>query len=175
MTPEDRHWYNSAPLPAEILPVESVEDSNLRFTFDYWRKLKGERPMPARAEILPKDLKQCLRYIHIYDVIDNGADFRARLVGTSVFPASSRTRPAGSCPSIPIPASACASARCSATSPRRARRRGSLSRRITGSMMHDLYTEGLWLPLGVDGSVLHVLAQSSLRQMKPGSDARPSS
>lgn len=175
MTPEDRHWYNSAPLPAEILPVESVEDSNLRFTFDYWRKLKGERPMPARAEILPKDLKQCLRYIHIYDVIDNGADFRARLVGTSVFPGLEQDQTGRLVSEHPDPGIRLrfgALLRHVATAGAPAR---SLSRRITGSMMHDLYTEGLWLPLGVDGSVLHVLAQSSLRQMKPGSDARPSS
>jgi len=168
VTPEDRHWYNSAPLPAEIHPAESVEDSNLRFTFDHWRKLKGERRMPARAEILPKDIKHCLRYIHIYDVVDGGADFRARLVGTSVFPGleldqTGKLVSQNPDPGIRLRFAALLRHVFSTAEPAR-----SLSRRVTGSMLHDLYTEGLWLPLGEGGSVQHVLAQSCLRQVKPG-------
>lgn len=171
MTPEDRHRYESAPLPAEIHPVESVEDANLRFMLDYWRKLKGERRMPVRTEILPKDIKHCLRYIHIYEVVDGGADFRARLVGTSVFPGLDDDQTGKLVSQHPDPGVRlrfAALLRRVQTTGEPAR---SISRRITGSLLNDLYTEGLWLPLGADGHVEHVLAQSCLRQITPGSNA----
>jgi len=169
VTPEDRHWFNSQPLPAEIHPAASVEDANLRFTLDYWHKLKGARRMPARTEILPKDLKHCLRYIHIYEVVDGGADFRARLVGTSVYPGLEQDQTGKLVslhpdPGIRLRFGALLRHVLNTAEPAR-----SISRRITGSMIHDLYTEGLWLPMGEDDRVLHVLAQSCLRQITPGS------
>ena len=171
MTPEDRPGYQSAPLPAEIHPVDSVEDANLRFTLDYWRRLKGERRMPARTEVLPKDIKHCLRYIHLYEVVDDGADFRARLVGTSVFPGLDDDQTGKLVSQHPDPGIRLrfgALLRHVLTTSEPAR---SLSRRITGSLLHDLYTEGLWLPLGEGPLVQHVLAQSCLRQITPGSNA----
>ncbi|MEJ0025218.1 MAG: PAS domain-containing protein [Rhizomicrobium sp.] len=168
MTPEDRHRYYSEPVPADILPAASVEDANLRFTLDYWGRLKGERRMPARADVLPRDIKHCLRYIHIYDVIDGGADFRARLVGTSVFPGLDDDQTGKLVSQHPDPGIRlrfAALLRHVAATGEPAR---SISRRITGSLLHDLYTEGLWLPLGEGDRVRHVLAQSCLRQVAPG-------
>jgi len=171
VTPEDRPGYQSAPLPAEIHPVDSVEDANLRFTLDYWRQLRGARPMPARTEILPRDLKHCLRYIHIYEVVDDGADFRARLVGTSVFPGLDEDQTGKLVSQHPDPGIRLRFAALLRHVQMTSEPARSISRRITGSLLHDLYTEGLWLPLGEDGRVQHVLAQSCLRQITPGSNA----
>ncbi|HEY0105554.1 MAG TPA: PAS domain-containing protein [Rhizomicrobium sp.] len=168
MTPtDDRFNYHSQPVPADILPADTVEDSNLRVTLNYWTQLKGGRRMPARSEIVPKDIRHCLRYIHIYDVVDRGADFRARLVGTSVFPGLDVDQTGKLVSQHPDPGVQFRFAtllRHVLASGMPAR---SLSHRITGSLLHDLYTEGLWLPLGEGDNVQHILAQSSLRSAVP--------
>jgi hypothetical protein len=154
-------------LPAEILPADSVEDATLKSTLDYWRRLKGDRRMPARAEVLAKDLRHCLRYIHIYDVVDGGADFRARLVGTSVFPGldddqTGRLVSQHPDPGIQLRFGTILRHVAATGAPVR-----SLSRRVTGSMMDDMSTEGLWMPLGEGDRVQQVLAQSCLRRFSP--------
>ena len=42
--------------------------------------------MPARAEVEPKALRRSLRYVHMYDVIEGGQEFRARLVESTDVP-----------------------------------------------------------------------------------------
>ncbi len=168
MTPaNDGFNYHSQPVPAEIHPADSVEDSNLRLTLEYWKQLKGARRMPARSEIVPKDIRQCLRYIHIYEVVDQSNDFRARLVGTSVFPGLDEDQTGKLVSQHPDPGvqfrfGALLRHVLATGEPAR-----SLSHRITGSLLHDLYTEGLWLPLGEADCVQHILAQSSLRRALP--------
>ncbi|MEI9887956.1 MAG: PAS domain-containing protein [Rhizomicrobium sp.] len=155
-------------MPAEILPVEGVENAELRFTLDYWQRLCGARAMPARSEILPKDIRHCLRYIHIYDIVDDGADFRARLVGTSVFPGLDEDQTGKLVSQHPDPGIRLRFGAVLRHVMQTARPARSVSRRLTGNLINDLYTEGLWLPLGEDSRVQHVLAQSSLRRIGPG-------
>jgi hypothetical protein len=54
----------------------------LAFVRDYWQAKRGSRAMPARNDISPAQLKSQLPHILIADVIEGGADFRYRLVGT---------------------------------------------------------------------------------------------
>ncbi|MGZ5938753.1 MAG: PAS domain-containing protein [Rhizomicrobium sp.] len=173
MTPSNSsNNFQSTPVPAEILPVTDLEDANLRFTLEYWRRLKGARPMPMRSEIVPKDIRHCLRYIHIYDVVDNGVDFRARLVGTSVFPGLNDDQTGKLVSQHPDPGVQLrfgALLRHVTLTGAPAR---SVSRRFTGSLLDDRYTEGLWLPLGEGNRVIHILAQSSLHQVTPDFIAR---
>jgi hypothetical protein len=164
---KDGFNYYSQPVPAEILPAETADDANLRVTLDYWNRLRGARKMPARSEIAPKEIRQCLRYIHIYEVVDQGADFRARLVGTSVFPGLDEDQTGKLVsqhpdPGVQIRFGTLLRHVLSSGEPAR-----SLSRRITGSPLNDLYTEGLWLPLGEGDTVQHILAQSNLRRVVP--------
>lgn len=56
--------------------------SVLAFVRDYWQAKRGSRAMPARNDISPAQLKTQLPHILIADVVDGGADFRYRLVGT---------------------------------------------------------------------------------------------
>jgi hypothetical protein len=160
--------YWSAPTPPQIAPAETVEDPGLRATFAYWTKLKGARAMPARTEISPKDIRHALSRVHIYDVIEDGADFRMRLVGTNVFPGLEEDQTGKLLSEHPDPGVrlrfAAALAHVAKTgSPAR-----SISHRQTGSLLGDAHTEGLWLPLGAGDRVEHVLAQSVLVAIAPG-------
>ena len=164
---EARFTYKSEATPPEIHPADTVKDPDLRRTLEHWRALKGERAMPARSEISPRDLKHGLRCIHLYEVIDGGVDFRARLVGTGVYPGLDQDQTGKLVSEHPDPGIRLRFA----TIMRHVVEAGepvrSLSLRLTGSMLHDMRTEGLWLPLG-GARVEHVLAQSSLHTVSPG-------
>jgi hypothetical protein len=47
----------------------------------YWTAKRGTRALPRRQDILPAEIKEWLPSVLLADVIDNGADFRYRLVG----------------------------------------------------------------------------------------------
>lgn len=52
--------------------------------FDYWDARRGDREMPSRQDIDPADIPQLLPHLSLIDVVDAGARFRYRLVGTAV-------------------------------------------------------------------------------------------
>ncbi len=161
--------YRSAETPAEILPADTVVNAALRTTYAHWQRLKGARAMPARNEIVPKDLKHALRALHLYDVLDGGADFRMRLVGTGVFPgldADQTGKLISEHPDPGIRLRFVAALRHVVETGQPAR---SLSLRKTGDLLRDAYAEGLWLPFGDGHRVEHVLAQSALTTLEPGS------
>jgi hypothetical protein len=56
----------------------------------YWNARRGARFAPARAEIEPLAIKQLLPFISMIDVIEDGADFRFRLLGTHIVEALGR-------------------------------------------------------------------------------------
>ena len=125
--------------------------------------------MPARAEIAPKDIKRSLHMIHIYEVLDGGADFRARLIGTGVFPGLGANQTGKLLSEHPDPGirqrfAAALKHVVETCEPVR-----SLSLRKTGDLLNDAHTEGLWLPLGDEDRVEHVLAQSTLKIITPES------
>jgi hypothetical protein len=51
---------------------------------DYWRQKRHGRPMPCRADLDPVDIPKLLPYVQLVDVIDGGARFRYRLIGTAI-------------------------------------------------------------------------------------------
>ena len=162
-----RYW--SAPTPPELRPAATVEDPELQATLGYWLQLKADRAMPTRTEISPREIKRSLRTIHIYDVVAGGADFRARLVGTGVFPGleddqTGKLLSDHPDPGIRLRFSAAMKHVVKTGEPVR-----SLSLRKTGDLLTDAHTEGLWLPLGEADHVEQVLAQSSLKVIMPGS------
>ena len=168
MTPDSEHLYRSAPTPAEIHPVETVMDPELRATLAYWNRVRGTRAMPTRADISPKELRRSLRHIHMYDVMEGGRDFRARLVGTGVFPGldedqTGKLVSAHPDPGIRLRFGALLSHVAATGMPAR-----SLSVRVTGSLLMDARTEGLWLPLGEGRTVQQILVHSSLTPIQPG-------
>jgi len=57
------------------------EPALLAFLRDYWQDRRGEREMPARRDISPSTMKSRLPHILLADVVEEGQDFRYRLVG----------------------------------------------------------------------------------------------
>jgi hypothetical protein len=50
----------------------------------YWDEKRGSRPMPARADLRPADMREHLPWIVLIDVLHGGAEFRYRLIGTLI-------------------------------------------------------------------------------------------
>jgi hypothetical protein len=62
-------------------PVEP--DERLDAFYRYWRRVRGDRSMPRRADIDPVAIpRRLLPNLFLTEVIDGGARFRYRLVGT---------------------------------------------------------------------------------------------
>jgi hypothetical protein len=72
------------PLPAVEIDRQTDWPENLSFVRDYLLSKRGARSMPGRSDISPAQLKTQLPYVLLADVIDGGADFRYRLVGTEL-------------------------------------------------------------------------------------------
>lgn len=149
-------------------PAATVEDPDLRATLDYWLRLRGSRKMPSRTEIVPKDIKHALRTIHIYDIVEGGADFRVRLVGTGVFPGLDADQTGRLLSEHPDPGICLRFAVVLKHVAKTGEPVRSLSLRKTGNLLSDAHTEGLWLPLGEADRAEQVLAQSSLKLLTPG-------
>jgi len=50
-----------------------------------WRRKAGDRAMPARSDITPRDLKDILRNIVIFERVErNPSKYRWRIIGTSI-------------------------------------------------------------------------------------------
>jgi hypothetical protein len=68
---------------SEVEPAR-FESAPCAFLRDYWERKRKDRPMPARADISPSEIKEHLGWVMILDVIPGGRDFRYRLIGTLV-------------------------------------------------------------------------------------------
>jgi len=53
-------------------------------TLSYWNEKRQYRAMPARRDISPFEIKDVLPIVQFYDVVDRGASYRVRLLGTDV-------------------------------------------------------------------------------------------
>jgi hypothetical protein len=72
------------PHPTVFVPVEKVENPELKKLLDYWKDKRGERAMPTRADVSPQDLRSALKTLQLFDVIDGGEDFYVRIMGGTV-------------------------------------------------------------------------------------------
>jgi len=61
-----------------------IGDDRLRALYDYWRSRRRGRRCPSRSDIEPTDIPGLLPYVMLTEVIDGGARYRWRLVGTEV-------------------------------------------------------------------------------------------
>jgi hypothetical protein len=57
---------------------------------DYWNAKRGDREMPGRQHIDPGEIPQLLPHLTLIDVVDGGARFRYRLMGTVIVDAFAR-------------------------------------------------------------------------------------
>lgn len=68
----------STPLDTEQTPPMAIVLHN------YWRRLKGERPMPAAAEINTAQLRDCVSRLCLFAPAADGEDFEYRACGRAV-------------------------------------------------------------------------------------------
>ena len=67
----------------EIDPPKLLNPT-LVFLKNYWDRKRGARQMPSRADINPSEMKQCLGWVVLVDVLPGFSDFRYRTIGTRV-------------------------------------------------------------------------------------------
>lgn len=54
---------------------------------DYWNKLRGARPMPMRADVVPRDMREFLSHVGLVEIVSgaNGAvDYTMRVAGGKI-------------------------------------------------------------------------------------------
>jgi hypothetical protein len=66
----------------EVASVEELSSSIARELFVYWQRVRGERRMPARADIDPVELKRILPFVMLSKIEQNPWRVRYTLVGT---------------------------------------------------------------------------------------------
>ncbi len=64
--------------------VDRIEAEKLRDIYRYWRGKCREGAFPSRADIDPTEIPALLPHVILVDVVDDGRDFRYRLLGTHI-------------------------------------------------------------------------------------------
>jgi len=67
------------------LPVTEITDPDFRLLLEWWHGKRGERAMPARADLDPSELRQLLHRLLIIEVSHEPSDFRYRLAGSQTY------------------------------------------------------------------------------------------
>lgn len=150
--------------PVAFVPADCAASPYLRALYDYWDRVRGEKPIPLRTEISLGPIKRLLRHIHMYDVVDGGRDFRTRVMGTGVFIGKgpdttgkllSEEPSEGARMRLGLPL-------------RQVVRTAKPARVLAQRPGKDLYQvfaiESLWLPLGAQATVAQVMAMTIYTQ-----------
>ena len=69
---------------APLKPVEAIVGDKSRAALAIWRMLKGPRMAPRREDITLRHVRGLSPWLWMTDVVDEGADFRFRLMGDRV-------------------------------------------------------------------------------------------
>ncbi|HYM02503.1 MAG TPA: PAS domain-containing protein [Stellaceae bacterium] len=67
-----------------VIDPGALDDARFEEIRAYWNNKRGVRPMPARADIDPLELKSHLGDLLLIDVFPDLSDFRFRLLGTNI-------------------------------------------------------------------------------------------
>jgi hypothetical protein len=78
------HELSVSATPPEILAAASAEDDGLRLLLLHWQRETGAAAMPLKP-CIGREIGPLLKRIHLSDVIEEGRDFRFRLLGDAVF------------------------------------------------------------------------------------------
>jgi hypothetical protein len=70
--------------PILVQNPDRIDNPVLQFFLRYWQEKRSARPMPARADISPREIKPYLGWACLLDALPHFADFRYRLVGSFV-------------------------------------------------------------------------------------------
>ena len=52
--------------------------------FAHWQKAKGDAPMPRLRDMRPGQLKELTPFVYILNILDDGADFSIRFMGSAI-------------------------------------------------------------------------------------------
>lgn len=142
----------------ELLELEQIPklgQRHIAVVYEHWKRLRGERVMPARREIDPFALKSALGLIIIAQHEPEGDDFRFTLFGTMIAQAMGRDY-TGRLASELTPKSY---ATAILESYRTVRRSGEprLTRLSIGPVNNVMVYHRLLLPLGADGKTVDSL------------------
>ena len=77
-----RSWHTT--FEREVATVPIFASPLLHQLHDFWLDCRGTSDVPNRDAFDPFNLRQWLGHISIYETINDGADFRIRLEGTSI-------------------------------------------------------------------------------------------
>ena len=77
-------WIGPEGMVQTIATTDTLNSTGLKALFAYWTACRGARFAPMRGEMEPRGMVALLPWIHLYDVIDGGARFHARLGGSAI-------------------------------------------------------------------------------------------
>jgi hypothetical protein len=73
---------SSVPASASgVISLDAIESPIVLQGLVYWRKLRGDRPYPARKDMTPREMSPLLRNIVLLRLTDDGQDYEYRIVG----------------------------------------------------------------------------------------------
>jgi hypothetical protein len=149
------------PHPTVFVPVDKVENSELKRLLDYWKEKRGDRAMPSRADVCPQDLRSALKTLQLFDVIDGGEDFHVRVMGGTVS-GTFDFNPNGH----KLSEHACSQEGLLRVLQRLVREQIPLICRFHRVVSEGLtvHSTALFLPLGENGEITQILGQSVLRE-----------
>jgi hypothetical protein len=64
-----------------LVAYDAVENAITRTAASYWTALKGNRVLPARAQLAPRDMRAILSNVVLLRVVDDGRDYEYRIAG----------------------------------------------------------------------------------------------
>ena len=68
-----------------------LSDPRLRKAYEYWLSKRTAERLPSRRDMDPVDISICLSGVLLFDVLDDGTDYRIRLAGSHVEEAYGRS------------------------------------------------------------------------------------
>jgi hypothetical protein len=71
------------PAPEAVF-IDAPRDADLRTLYEYWDTVRGDRPMPRRADIDPSEIPRLLPYVIMHNALPGGGGYTIRLVGEEV-------------------------------------------------------------------------------------------
>jgi len=63
------------------IKLDELENGLTTTASHYWRMLRGERNLPSRNQLAPREMRAILRNVVLLRVIDGGRDYEYRIVG----------------------------------------------------------------------------------------------
>jgi hypothetical protein len=73
----------AAPAQSSVrqIALEDLDNDLTKIAALYWRLLRGDRNLPPRSWLAPRDMRAILRNVVLLKVIDGGKDYEYRIVG----------------------------------------------------------------------------------------------